>query len=401
MQRIRSVLKKIFLGAKSNAKPIRQFIKFDKKLLDKNALKVVNTIHEAGFEVYLVGGCVRDLLLNLKPKDFDIATNAKPEQVNKLFRRSRLIGRRFRLVHVLFGARDFIEVATFRSGKVQTAKNGVVVRDNHYGKLENDVVRRDFNINALYYDIHKKEVIDYVGGLADLEAGEIHMIGDATKRFIEDPVRMIRAVRFSEKLNAKMSEEIKAAILKQASLLGNVSAVRLYEECIKLFQNEYSFKVYEQLERYGLLKHLFKQTHKNNFIKKACNNTSERIKNGKPVTPAFLFAVFLWQAQNERFALIKKKQHSFHLAQAQACDEAIIRQIKQVSMPRYLTAKMKDIWIMQSKLEKMHPKKVKPLLEHRGFRIAYDFLVLRSKSINPELKEVAKFWTEAQHNNDI
>jgi poly(A) polymerase len=188
--------------------------------------------------------------------------------------------------------------------------------------------------------IHKKEVIDYVGGLADLEAGEIHMIGDATKRFIEDPVRMIRAVRFSEKLNAKMSEEIKTAILKQASLLGNVSAVRLYEECIKLFQNEYSFKVYEQLERYGLLRHLFKQTHKNDFIKKACNNTSERIKNGKPVTPAFLFAVFLWQAQNERFALIKKKQHSFHLTQAQACDEAIIRQIKQVSMPRYLTAKI-------------------------------------------------------------
>lgn len=401
MQKIRSAFKKIFSGLKSNVEPIRQSVQFDKKRLDKNALKVVNTIYKAGFEVYLVGGCVRDLLLGLKPKDFDIATNAKPEQIHKLFKRKRLIGRRFRLVHVLFGARDFIEVATFRSGKVQTAKNGVVVRDNHYGKLEDDVIRRDFNVNALYYDIHKQEVIDYVGGLADLKAGEIHMIGDATKRFTEDPVRMIRAIRFSEKLDAKMSKEIKGAILKQASLLGNVSAARLYEECIKLFQNEYSFRVYEQLERYGLLKYLFKHTHKNDFIKKACDNTSERIKKGKPVTPAFLFAVFLWQAQNERFTLIKKKQSSFRLTQMQACDEVIIRQIKQVSMPRYLTTRMKDIWIMQSKLEKIHPKKVDLLLQHRSFRIAYDFLVLRSQSINPELKKVANFWTEAQRNNDI
>ncbi|SFV86985.1 Poly(A) polymerase [hydrothermal vent metagenome] len=376
--------------------PVRQSIEFDQKLLDRNAIKVINTIHTAGYEVYLVGGCVRDLLLDLKPKDFDIATSAKPEQVNKLFKRSRLIGKRFRLVHVLFGARDFLEVATFRSGKVQTAKNGVIVRDNHYGKIEDDVVRRDFNINALYYDIHKKEVIDYVGGLEDIRAGEIHMIGNAIKRFAEDPVRMIRAVRFGEKLGSEMSEEIKKAIHKQAHLLGNVSSARLFEECIKLFQNEYSFQVFEQLEKYGLLKYLFKQTHKNDFIKKACNNTSERIKEGKPVTPAFLFAVFLWQAQNERFALIKKKQRSFHLAQLQACDEAIINQIKQVSMPRYLTSRIKDVWMMQSKLEKMHPKKVQLLLDNRGFRIAYDFLVLRSKSINPELKQAADFWTEAQ-----
>lgn len=400
MQKIRSIFKQIFSGTKpkgaTNKKPIRQFVEFDKKQIDKNAIKVINTIHKAGYEVYLVGGCVRDLLLDLKPKDFDIATNAKPEQVSKLFKRSRLIGRRFRLVHVLFGAREFLEVATFHSGKVQTAKNGMIVRDNHYGKLKDDVMRRDFNINALYYDIHKQEVIDYVGGLANLKAGEIHMIGNAKKRFVEDPVRMIRAVRFGEKLNAKMSEEIKSAIVKQASLLGNVSAARLYGECIKLFQNEYSFRVYEQLEKYGLFKYLFKQTHKNDFIKKACHNTSERIKAGKPVTPVFLFAVFLWQAQNERFVLIKKKQRSFHLAQLQACDETIISQIKQVSMPRYLTSRIKDIWMMQAKLEKMQSKKVTALLERQGFRIAYDFLLLRSQSINPELKKVADFWTQAQ-----
>ena len=377
-------------------KPIRQSVKFDKKLLDKDALKVVKTIHKAGFEVYLVGGCVRDLLLGLEPKDFDIATNAKPEQVHKLFKRSRLIGRRFRLVHVMFSARKFIEVATFRSGQVQTAKSGVIVRDNCYGSLEDDVVRRDFNINALYYDIHKHEVIDYVGGLKDLEAKEIHIIGEAKLRFSEDPVRMIRAIRFSEKLGAELSDEVKSCILEQASLLSNISPARLYEECIKLFHNEYSFGVYEQLEKYGLLKHLFKQTQKNEFIKKALLNTAARIKQNKPVTPVFLFAVFLWQAQNERFVMIKKKQRSFYLAITQASEEVIINQIKQVSLPKWLTARIKDIWIMQSKLEKMHPKKVDDLLQNPRFRMAYDFLLLRSQSINPELKDVAKFWTKAQ-----
>ena len=377
-------------------KPIRQSIKFDKKFLDKDALKVVSTIHKAGFEVYLVGGCVRDLLLGLEPKDFDIATNAKPEQVHKLFKRSRLIGRRFRLVHVMFSARKFIEVATFRSGQVQTAKSGVIVRDNCYGSLEDDVVRRDFNINALYYDIHKHEVIDYVGGLKDLEAKEIHIIGEAKLRFSEDPVRMIRAIRFSEKLGAELSDEVKSCILDQASLLSNISPARLYEECIKLFHNEYSFGVYEQLEKYGLLKHLFKQTQKNEFIKKALLNTAARIKQNKPVTPVFLFAVFLWQAQNERFVMIKKKQRSFYLAITQASEEVIINQIKQVSLPKWLTARIKDIWIMQSKLEKMHPKKVDDLLQNPRFRMAYDFLLLRSQSINPELKDVAKFWTKAQ-----
>ena len=377
-------------------KPIRQSIKFDKKLLDKDALKVVNTIHKAGFEVYLVGGCVRDLLLGLEPKDFDIATNAKPEQVHKLFKRSRLIGRRFRLVHVMFSARKFIEVATFRSGQVQTAKSGVIVRDNCYGNLEDDVVRRDFNINALYYDIHKHEVIGYVGGLKDLEAREIHIIGEAKLRFSEDPVRMIRAVRFGEKLGAELSDEVKNCILDQAPLLSNISPARLYEECIKLFHNEYSFEVYEQLEKYGLLKHLFKQTHKNDFIKKALLNTAARIKQNKPVTPVFLFAVFLWQAQNERFVMIKKKQRSFYLAMTQASEEVIINQIKQVSLPKWLTARIKDIWIMQSKLEKMHPKKVDDLLQNPRFRMAYDFLLLRSQSINPELEDVAKFWTKAQ-----
>ncbi|HAU20314.1 MAG TPA: polynucleotide adenylyltransferase PcnB, partial [Gammaproteobacteria bacterium] len=208
--------------------------------------------------------------------------------------------------------------------------------------------------------------------------------------------RMIRAVRFGEKLGAELSDEVKNCILDQAPLLSNISPARLYEECIKLFHNEYSFEVYEQLEKYGLLKHLFKQTHKNDFIKKALLNTAARIKQNKPVTPAFLFAVFLWQAQNERFVMIKKKQRSFYLAMTQASEEVIINQIKQVSLPKWLTARIKDIWIMQSKLEKMHPKKVDDLLQNPRFRMAYDFLLLRSQSINPELEDVAKFWTKAQ-----
>lgn len=378
---------------------MRKSIEFDKNLIEKNALQVVNTIHKAGFEVYLVGGCVRDLLLGLEPKDFDVATNAKPEQVHRLFKRSRLIGRRFRLVHVLFGSNTFIEVATFRSGRVKKAKNGVVVRDNCYGKLEDDVVRRDFNVNALYYDVHQQEVIDYVGGLKDIEAGEIRTIGNAKKRFSEDPVRMIRAIRFGEKLNSTLSLEIKTALLEQAPLLKNIAPARLYEECIKLFQNEYSFQVYEQLEKYGLLEYLFKQTRKNDFIKKMCNNTSERIKYGKPVTPVFLFAVFLWQAQNEHFDLIKKNQNSFYLAQLQACDETIIQQIQQVSLPKYLISRIKDIWMMQKKLEIRNPKKINSLLKDPRFRISYDFLLLRSQSINPELKDIVKFWQKAQQKN--
>ncbi|SMM98995.1 Poly(A) polymerase [uncultured Candidatus Thioglobus sp.] len=377
-------------------KPIHRPVNFDKKDLDNDALKVVNTIYQAGFEVYLVGGCVRDLLLGLKPKDFDVATNAKPEQVNALFKRSRLIGRRFRLVHVLFGARDYIEVATFRSGKAQSAKNGVIMRDNCYGKLEDDVVRRDFNINALYYDVQKQQVIDFVGGLKDIEASEIHVIGNADERFVEDPVRMIRAVRFSQKLKAKLSTEIQTSIQQKAALLSNISPARLYEECIKLFHNEYGYSVFKSLQEYGLLKCLFKQTQDNDFVKKALENTSARISNNKPVTPVFLFAVFLWQAQNERLALVKLNERSDYLAMLQASEEVIIEQIQQISLPRWLTSRIKDVWMMQAKLEKMHPKKIKILLEHRQFRMAYDFLILRSQSINPELKEAADFWTKAQ-----
>ena len=377
-------------------KPIRQTIHFDKKLIDKDAQKVVKTLNKAGHETYLVGGCIRDLLLGYKPKDFDIATSATPEQVHQIFKRSRLIGRRFRLVHIMFSSRKYIEVATFRSGKVKTASNGVIVRDNLYGTLKEDAFRRDFSVNGLYYDLQKSQVIDYVDGLDALNNSEIRMIGKPIERFEEDPVRMIRAIRFSVKLGAKLDPKISKSISNHAHLLSNIPAARLYDETIKLFHNDKSFEVFEQLLKFRLLKYLFGQTKETSFINKTLMNTSKRIKNGKPVTPAFLFAVFLWSAQNKRFNELNKKKKSRILLMMQASEDVISKQTKQVLMPRWLSNRVKDIWLMQYQLESCSQKKAKELIAHPRFRMAYDFLVLRSESINPELAERAQYWTMLQ-----
>ncbi len=375
--------------------PKRQRTHFEKKLIDKDALKVLKVLHKAKFEAYLVGGCIRDLLLGQKPKDFDIATNATPEQVHKLFKRSRLIGRRFPLVHIMFSARKYIEVATFRAPHSHINK-GSVVRDNHYGTLKEDVFRRDFTVNALYYDINKSQVIDFVDGLKAINERKICMIGNPINRFEEDPVRMIRAIRFEVKLEAKLDPEISKVISKQSHLLGGIPPARLYDECIKLFHNEKSYRVFERLLETGLLKYLFQQTNDSKFIKKALNNTSERLKSNKSVTPAFLFSVFLWDSQNKYFDKLKKKNKSNFVAMNQASEEVIRRQVKQVLMPKWLSARVKDTWMMQHQLEKCNSKKVAHLITNPRFRMAYDFLVLRSQSINPELSNRAKYWTQIQ-----
>jgi poly(A) polymerase len=278
---------------------------------------------------------------------------------------------------------------------VQTSNNGVV-RDNLYGSLKEDAFRRDFTVNALYYDVAKSELIDYVGGLDDLKASRIEMIGDPIERFEEDPVRMIRAVRFQAKLGSSLSEDILKAIKKQACLLSNIPPARLFDECVKLFHNEKSLEIFRQLENLGLLKQLFRQTESTTFIEQALINTSERIKAGKSVTPAFLFAVFLWSAQNKRFEQLAKKKSSRFLVMNQASDEVIRKQVEQVMMPKWLSARVRDTWIMQHKLEICNPKKEKELIAHPRFRMAYDFLVLRSQSINPQLKERADRWTQLQ-----
>ena len=375
---------------------IRQKVKFDKKLLDQDALKILKKLIESGYESYLVGGCIRDILLGHKPKDFDIATSATPEQIHKLFKRSRIIGRRFKLVHIMFSARKFIEVATFRAGKVKTSSDGLVQRDNYYGTLEDDVFRRDFTVNGLYYDINRSEVIDHVGGLEDLKNLKIYMIGKPSERFEEDPVRMIRAVRFQVKLNAQIEPELIEAIVKNSQLLANIPPARLYEEVIKLFHNENSIEVFRELAKLGLLKHLFSQTEENPFVNASLFNTSERIKNGSSVTPAFLFAVFLWSAVNKRFSQISKKNKSRIELMLQASEDVIKKQTQQVMMPRWLSSRVKDIWLMQYQLENYNPKKSKVLIRNPRFRMAYDFLVLRSESIDKDLKSKAEYWTNIQ-----
>jgi len=376
--------------------PIRQKVKFDKKLLDQDALKILKKLNNSGHETYLVGGCIRDILLGHKPKDFDIATSATPEQIHKLFKRSRIIGRRFKLVHIMFSARKFIEVATFRAGKVKTSNDGLVLRDNYYGTLEGDVFRRDFTVNGLYYDINKSEVIDYVGGLNDLEILKINMIGNPSERFEEDPVRMIRAVRFQAKLNAKIEPKLIEAIQTNSQLLAKIPPARLYEEVIKLFHNENSIEIFHELDRLGLLRHLFSQTTENPFVDSSLINTSERIRNGNSVTPAFLFAVFLWSAVNKRFNQISKKNKSRIELMLQASEDVIKKQTQQVMMPRWLSSRVKDIWLMQYQLENYNPKKSKALIRNPRFRMAYDFLVLRSESIDKDLKAIAEYWTNIQ-----
>ena len=375
---------------------IRKKIKFDKKLIDQDALKIVKKMTNSGYETYLVGGCIRDILLGHKPKDFDIATSATPEQINKLFKRSRIIGRRFKLVHIMFSARKFIEVATFRAGNLKTSSDGLVLRDNYYGTLKDDVFRRDFTVNGLYYDINKSEVIDYVGGLKDLEILKINMIGDPSERFEEDPVRMIRAVRFQAKLNAKIEPKLIEAIQKNSQLLAKIPPARLYEEVIKLFHNENSIVVFRELFKLGLLKHLFSQTKENSFVTASLINTSERIKNGNSVTPAFLFAVFLWSPLNQRLSQISKNNKSRIELMLEASEYVINQQTQQVMMPRWLSSRVKDVWLMQYQLEDYNPKKSKTLIRSPRFRMAYDFLVLRSKSLDKGLKVKAEYWTNIQ-----
>ena len=376
---------------------VRQGVQFDKKLLDSDALKIVKKLDKLGYEAYLVGGCIRDLLLGYAPKDFDIATNATPEQIQKIFKRSRIIGRRSKLVHIMFSARKFIEVATFRSSKTNpTSTKGMVLRDNFYGSLKDDVFRRDFTINGLYFDVKNSQVIDYVEGLDDLKKLQINIIGDPYERFEEDPVRMIRAVRFKAKLKATIDPNLNKSILNNAHLIENIPPARLYEEVIKLFHNENSLEVFRELSNLGILKYLFPQTTEDEFISASLINTSQRIKIGSSVTPAFLFAVFLWSAQNKRFNELKKKKMSRIDLMIQASEDVIKKQVQQVMMPRWLSGRVKDIWLMQYRLENSNSKKSKELINNPRFRMAYDFFVLRSESIDQQLKNKAEYWTNIQ-----
>ncbi|MFV1984243.1 MAG: polynucleotide adenylyltransferase PcnB [Thiohalomonadales bacterium] len=380
--------------------------------ISENALKVLYRLKNAGYSAYLVGGAVRDLLLGLKPKDFDVATDAHPEQVYNLFRNCRLIGRRFRLAHVHFG-REIIEVATFRAHHSKstddkvglTHDDGMILRDNVYGTLEDDAVRRDFTINALYYNITDFSVVDRVNGIVDLENRILNLIGDPETRFTEDPVRMLRATRFAAKLKFQIPDEIVSQIKNLGHRLQGVPAARLFDEMLKLFLEGCAERNYELIVKYNLFCHLFpvaaeqliaNNKYTNTFITNALKNTDDRIINKKPVTPAFLFAAILWSAvKMEANRLTDSGMPELQSLQL-AGDIVIKRQIDTVSIPRRFQTPMREIWVMQSRLTNRRGKRAYRTLDNSRFRAAYDFLLLRVSSGEESLAELADWWTEFQ-----
>ena len=365
----------------------------------------------AGFEGFLVGGGVRDLLLGREPKDFDIATDAHPEEVTELFRNSRLIGRRFKLVHVRFG-REIIEVATFRGthddGDADTAhiEDGMILRDNVYGTLEQDAWRRDFTINSLYYDIKDFSVVDYTNGMEDLNAGVLRIIGDAPQRYLEDPVRMLRAVRFAAKLGFRIHADTEKPITELGERLEAVPPARLFDEMLKLFLSGYAVETFELLRHYDLFRHLFPMTdaslakEENNFphmmVAQGLANTDDRIAQGKPVTPAFLFAVLLWEPVREQALRLQGDGLSEIQALQVAAQEVISAQAQHIALPKRFSLQTREIWVMQARFKRRSGKWAGRLFEQPRFRAAYDFLLLRVESGEDELKSLVDWWTQYQ-----
>jgi len=378
-----------------------------RRQISSAALKVLNRLHEGGFRACLVGGGVRDLLLGREPKDFDIATDALPEEVHKLFRNSRLIGRRFRLAHVRFGP-EIIEVATFRAahvagdGAARTNDEGRILRDNVYGTIDDDVWRRDFTVNALYYDIADFSVIDYVGGVEDLEKGVMRLIGDPDVRYREDPVRMLRAIRFAVKLGFQIDKSAATPIAKNGHLLEEISSARLFDEMLKLFHGGCAQESFEALDRHGLLTRLFPLSTlagtnggTDSLVRRALENTDNRIRQGKSVTPAFLVAALLWDAAMKACKKLEKDGMSPHDSLAIAADEVISRQTARVAIPRRFTQMTREIWTLQSRLERRTPARSRKVYEHARFRAAYDFLLLRAAD-DTRLAELCDWWTRFQ-----
>jgi len=383
--------------------------------ISENAVKVLYRLKQGGYQAYLVGGGVRDLLLGREPKDFDVATDATPEDVRRVFRNCRLIGRRFRLAHVHFG-REIIEVATFRGGGdgeevpgERHIENGMIVRDNRYGTREEDALRRDFTINALYYNIADFSVIDYAGGLDDLRAGRLRLIGDDPEcRYREDPVRMLRAVRFAAKLGFKIDPDCERPLIELGQLLQDVPAARLFEEVLKLFLAGIGLESFEKLRHYDLFGRLFPATeeclaHEDQsfpitFVSRGIANTDKRVQEGKPVTPAFLFAVLLWEPARRRYEELIAVDKSPFDAMVMAGGEVLSAQQSTVSIPKRFGLPMREIWELQPRLEQRQGKRPFRLAAHPRFRAAYDFLVLRAESGEVDA-ELAQWWTQFQEAN--
>ncbi|WP_229359793.1 polynucleotide adenylyltransferase PcnB [Ferrimonas aestuarii] len=384
--------------------------------ISENALKVLYRLHKAGYDAYLVGGGVRDLLLRQQPKDFDIATNATPEQVKRLFRNSRLVGRRFRLAHILFG-RDVIEVATLRghhveedSKKAKQNDSGRLLRDNVYGTIDEDAERRDFTVNGLYYDISDFSIHDYFGGMDDLEARRLRLIGDPQTRYSEDPVRMLRAVRFATKLDFTLDASVAKPIPKMAGLLSDIPAARLFEESLKLFMGGKGVENFRMMREFNLFAPLFpmqdsllnKEDGKKveTLIEAVLHNTDQRVNADKPVTPAFLYAALLWYPLQKMIHKRTSRGTSGYDAMMAACGEVLSQQSKTISMPRRFTTPAQEIWQMQTRLENRAGARAFRAFEHPRFRAAYDFLLLRGEAEGGEAAELGRWWTQFVESDD-
>ena len=385
-----------------------------RRQLSENALKVLYRLNTAGYQAYLVGGCVRDSMLGAHPKDFDVATSATPEQVNQLFRNSRLIGRRFKLVHVLFG-REVIEVATFRtspkeehnSQQAKTGDSGMILRDNVYGTIDDDAMRRDFTINAMYYAVDDFTVRSYANGYQDAKSKLIRLMGDPETRYREDPVRMLRAIRFAAKLDFSIEEKTEAPIKVMAPLMGQIPAPRLFEEVLKLFLSGNALVTYRLLREYRLFGELFPLTEQcvaddefaARFVEQTMINTDTRIQSGKSVTPYYFFAALLWpslqRVQEEFLEQGIPPQPALHKAASRVIEQQLVR----TSIPKRFTIPMKEIWDMQSRFEKKKGKKAGEVAESNRFRAAYDFILLREQC-GENLKGLGNWWTKYQETDE-
>jgi poly(A) polymerase len=382
----------------------------DRNLIDGCAIRTCETLAAAGFRAFVVGGAVRDLLLGKKPKDFDVATNATPEQVRKLFRRSRIIGRRFQIVHVMCG-RETIEVTTFRANGEKEAEDeherptdehGRLLSDNVFGSMEDDAARRDFTINALYYDPAREEVHDYFGGVADCRARTLRMIGDPETRYREDPVRMLRAARLAAKLDFQIDEATRRPVATLAPLLANIPRARIFDEALKLLLSGHALRGVHQLRAEGLhhgmlplLDTILDDPTGERFIALALKSTDQRIQADRPSSPAFLFGALLWpQVQkrwHEREAAGEKRQPALFTAM----DEVLDAQREQLAIPRRYDGMMKEIWALQPRFEQRGGQRPYRLLEHPRFRAAYDFLLLRAEA-GEVPAELGDWWTRFQ-----
>ena len=381
-------------------------------MISGNALKVLNRLIDGGFDAFLVGGGVRDALVGQRPKDFDVATDASPEEVRELFRNSRIIGRRFRLVHVLFG-RDVIEVATFRAahdkgdgGEVGDA--GQIVRDNVFGTVEEDAMRRDFSVNALYYNIANDSITDYCGGLNDMRDGVFRLIGDPVTRCEEDPVRVLRAARLSAKLSFDIHKDTLKAMGKTRHALAEVPAARLFEEMLKLFQGGYAERSFNAIREHGLLPYLFPMLAPRlendsvgleELLTTALQNTDARVAAGKPITPYYLLSFMLWPDVEQRARMHVADGMSVADAIGTAADSVTAEQVRIIAIPRRFSEPMREVWALQLLLEHGSMDDLDELIQSRRFRAAYDFLLLRA-SIDSTLQPLADWWTEIQRSHN-